>query len=97
MKIHGGVEPRSIVSRNDRLTAQPLDDEIVMANLETGDYYGLESCGKRIWEILVQPTSVANLCAQLTKEYSVDPTQCEQDVYAFVDELHREGLVHLTI
>jgi hypothetical protein len=95
MIVQGGIQLCSIVSRNDRLAAQRLDDEIVMANLETGEYYGLESCGRRIWELLSQPTSVTNICAQLMKEYSVEPSQCEQEAMAFIDELFREGLIHL--
>ena len=96
MSSHGDVKLCSIVSRSEGLSIQPLDTELVMADLATGEYYGLESSGRRIWELLTQPTSLDNVCAQLTREYKVDRGQCEEEVAAFVHQLHRAGLVRLS-
>ena len=95
MTNHGAVGLRSVVSRNDRLSAQALDEELIMTNLETGEYYGLDSSGRRIWDLLATPTSVDQLCSVLMKEYSVGRSQCEEDVIAFVSELQREGLISI--
>lgn len=83
----------SVVSRKSIIISQPLDDDIVMANIERGHYYGIKNTGKRIWELVESPRSVKELCDILCQEYMVDRTICEQDILAFIDELIHEGLI----
>jgi hypothetical protein len=83
------------VKQRDRLLAQSLDDDIVMANVESGKYYGLALTGKRIWELLAQPRTVGDLCAQLLAEYDVARNICEQQTLSFLTELQREGLIQV--
>ena len=85
----------SQVRQRDDLLAQSLDEDIVMANIESGKYYGLAATGKRIWELLAQPRSVADLCARLLAEFDVSRAACEQETLTFLNELQREGLIQV--
>ena len=83
------------VKQRDDLLAQNLDEDIVMDNIESGKYYGLASTGKRIWELLEQPRTVADLCTRLLAEFHVARAVCQQETLAFLNDLHREGLIQV--
>lgn len=78
----------------EMLTAE-LDEETVMVDIDKGTYCGLNGCGTRIWALLSQPITVSNLCQQLTDEFDVSSTQCEQDLIDFLGALLDRNLVKI--
>ena len=85
----------SIVCRDNDLLSQPVDSDLVMANLATGHYYGLAQTARRIWDLLGEPVAVSNLCSTLCREYEVDPATCQDHVLGFLNELADEKLVRI--
>ncbi len=83
----------STVRRSDSILVQNLDEDVVMANIDSGHYFGIDRSSKRIWELLDSPITVSEICRLLQQEYAVDADTCEQDVLAFVQELAQEGLI----
>ena len=81
--------------RNKSLTTAELDGQVVMLNVDTSRYYGLNSVGSRIWELLAQPLTVAELCRTLQTEYDVSPDQCEREVIAIAQKLLDEKLLQV--
>ena len=79
--------------RNKDLITSNLDEDLVMLSVQTGKYYGINSVGRRIWELLEQPQSRSQLCDRLLKEYDVSREQCEQEVSDFLNELEAQGLL----
>jgi len=88
------LQAASLISRNPELLAAPAGNELVMLSVDAGHYYGLDPIGRRIWEFLETPATVADICARLVAEYDVEPAQCEADVLAFLDDLLAQGLIH---
>ena len=82
--------------RNPSLTTAELDGEVVMLSLETNRYYGLNSVGTRIWELLAQPMTLSAVCDILLHEYNVSREQCEREVLAVAEKLLDEKLVHVS-
>jgi hypothetical protein len=87
------ITETSTVVRAENLLATDLDDETILMSIQQGAYYGMEQTARRIWQIIATPHTVAELCRQLAGEYAVDPAVCRQDVLAFLQELHAEGLI----
>jgi hypothetical protein len=85
----------SVVKRSSGLMSTPIEDDIVILNPLRDTYIGLDEIGRRIWDLLAEPTVVQRLCHQVAQEYQGDPLQIPADVIAFVDELHREGLLEV--
>lgn len=81
--------------RNSSLVAAQLDGETVMMSLDTSRYYGLNPVGGRIWELLVQPMTVAAVCDTLQQEYNVARGQCEREVLLLAQKLIAEKLVQV--
>lgn len=83
------------VKKNDKILVQHLDEDIVMANIDSGYYFGVNQTSKRIWEMMAAPVTIADICSQLQQEYAVDTITCESQVLTFVQALAREGLVEM--
>ena len=82
----------TVVRSNDVL-ASPVDNDLVMIDLERGMYYALNAIGADIWERLAQPVAVADLCDQLMQKYEVDRETCQADVLAVLNEMAANGLL----
>ena len=87
------LTPDSRVVRSEEYITSTVDNELVMMSLEKGTYYGLDAIGSQIWENIAAPTTIDALCQKLVDEFDVDPAQCQADVLAFLNELHREGMI----
>jgi hypothetical protein len=70
-----------------------LEGEMVLLNLRTGVYFGLDGVGTRIWQLLEEGCTVAQISEQLADEYDVAAAACEQDVRAFMSALRDNALV----
>lgn len=83
----------TLIIRSENSIFAEAEDETVMLNLETNSYYGLDPIASRIWELVAQPTSIADICAKLQQEYDVDADTCRQDVVELLNDLIAEQLV----
>lgn len=83
------------VSRRQGQASCDLGGEAVLLNLESGQYYGLDPVGARIWELLREPHSVQKLQAAILAEYEVDAETCLRDLSTLVAALQRAGLVEV--
>jgi hypothetical protein len=70
-----------------------LGEEVVVLDLGSSSYLGLDDVAARVWELMKQPRSVEEIELTLVKEYDVDPEQCSRDVRAFLTGLIERGLV----
>jgi len=82
---------RLVVSDEQVFTT--LGGEAVILGLRDGVYYGLDSVGARIWALLAEPRSVAELVTTIVDEFDVTPERCERDLLALLDDLAARGLV----
>lgn len=83
----------STIKRADDLVSCDLDGETALMSVENGKYYSLDPIGSRIWVLLEQARPVSDLCALLLGEFEVEPSQCEEDVLAFLNELAQDNLI----
>ncbi|MCG3154480.1 MAG: hypothetical protein DKINENOH_01074 [bacterium] len=72
-----------------------LGGEIVILNVASGVYHGLDEVGARIWHLLQQPITVAELHATILAEFEVEAEQCRQDILQLLHELLDAGLINL--
>lgn len=81
------------VSIPQDVMARAVGEELVILNLKTGSYFGLNPLGARIWHHLSQPKSIGGVCAALCQEYDAPREQIEGDVRALVEDLLEQELV----
>jgi len=87
----------SIVRRVDDVMTAEVDNELVMMRLESNGYFGLDTIGRRIWELLAEPRPVSRICAELLEEYDVSAEECERDVLHYLRELDGYGLLQVRL
>ncbi len=90
------IDTETIVSRNAEITYTEMDDEIVMVNIDRGEYYGLDNIATDIWGMLEEEMRVMDLCEALSKKYSIDTGQCLEDTLPFLKEMAENEVVKLS-
>ena len=83
------------MAASEPLAAQ-LPDEVVLLNPQDGVYYGLDSVGARIWELIATPIRVADLHTRLLDEYEVEPQRLADDLIRLLSQLSDRGLLTTT-
>lgn len=92
----GEIDLQTILTRSDKLLYSEVDGDVAMMSIDTGKYYSLTSTGARIWSLLEQPTSAAQICERLLTEYHVDRERCEQEVLQAMRHMAAEGVVAIS-
>jgi len=70
-----------------------IGDEIVILDLDSGTYFGLDPVGSRLWELLSGGASIGDAIAAMHAEYDVDRETLERDLNALVDDLKSRKLL----
>jgi len=83
---------KRVCARPDVL-ARELQGQLVVLNLDSETYFGLDSVGTRFWTVLTSTPSVRAAVDLLRDEFDVDPADLEADVCDLIDRLKEEGLV----
>jgi hypothetical protein len=81
------------ISIPDQVTYSEVANEMVLLNLDTGKYFGLDEVGARMYALLAEHKSLRQAYQTLLDEYEVDPDRLEQDLIVLVDDLVERGLV----
>jgi len=77
----------TLVKRSPELVHSDMDGETVMMSIEQSEYYGLDSIGTRIWDLIEEEMNVRDICSALIAEYDVSELQCQQDVIKFLQDM----------
>jgi hypothetical protein len=64
--------------------------------MQSAEYYGLDSVGSRIWELVRERILVAEIRDVIAREYDVELKRCEADVLAFLQVLAAKGLIDVS-
>ena len=78
-----------------QVMARTVGEETVILDLVSGTYYGLNPVGARMWQLLGQGASLAEVCEAMFSEYSVARETLEGDVLDLVEDLLDKKLVSL--
>ena len=83
----------SIIVAAKEQTSCDLDGESVVLDMSSGKYYGLNSVGSAIWNLIQQPRTVRDVCDALVAEFQVDPQRCEEDLLVWLKSMSDKELV----
>jgi hypothetical protein len=72
-----------------------VEDETVILNSSTGTYFGLDSVGTRLWQLILERGALQRVFETALQEYDVEPRQLEDDLLALAHQLHERGLVQV--
>ena len=70
-----------------------VGEEIVLLDLDSGTYYGLDAVGGRLWDLITGSATIGEAIDAMLDEYEVEREVLERDVLKLVDELAEKGLL----
>ncbi|MEX0763058.1 MAG: PqqD family protein [Dehalococcoidia bacterium] len=71
---------------------QELDGEVVLLSIKTGEYYGLNEVGARIWVLLKQDRPLNEIAQTILARYEVSDEALINDMMRFLHTLEHDGL-----
>jgi hypothetical protein len=74
------------------LTAE-VDKQIVMMDIESGRYLGLDDIGSVIWQRLETPRTFGELVDSLVEDYDAERAVIAQDVRELLKEMAAQSVV----
>ena len=83
-----------VVAARDQVSVE-VDGEAVILGLADGVYYGLDPVGARVWGLMEQPRTVAELRDAIVAEWEVDAPTAEADLLELLAEMAARGLVEV--
>ena len=97
------ITERSVVDVNGSLVKRAADQiacdmggEVVILDLKSGTYYGLDAVAARIWTLIEEPASVVAIKDAIVAHYEVDPATCERDIRMFLRQMQEAGLIEVS-
>ena len=79
----------------DTLFVQEVDNEMVILDTASQQYFGLDEMGVVIWKHLNESTSLQKVYNTMCEVYEVDTKQLEEDICRFVQELVDVDLIQV--
>lgn len=80
--------PSGVVSRD-------LDGEVVILNLDSSTYFGLDPVGSRMWSLIQEHGSLSQVFEILQKEYAVEAERLRTDLLALCGRFCASGLARV--
>jgi hypothetical protein len=80
--------PESVLTRE-------IDGELVLLDLRSEAYFGLDDVGTRFWAALAENPTLPEARRALLEAFEVEPARLERDLARLLGELEAHGLVAL--
>ena len=82
-----------VVKIPSQVMARQVGNESVILDLSSGTYYGLDPVGARMWQLMTEGQTLAQVCESMLAEYEVTREDIERDVLTLVQTLVDKQLV----
>jgi hypothetical protein len=74
---------------------QQMGTELVLLNLASEEYFGLNDVGNTMWNYLAESGSLQAAYDRLLETYDVDPEELKQDFLTLVERTIEHNLVEI--
>lgn len=78
---------------SDHAHSVRMDDQVIVADMRSGRYLGLDDVGARVWDLLGEGATRESIVQRLSAEYDVAGGVLERDVQRLLQDLLRRRLV----
>jgi hypothetical protein len=93
------MSERPTMRRDGRVVAaahvhcRRFDDDLVMVDLQGGEYFALDGVGARMWDLLNSGKTPAEIGRDLATEYEAEESDILRDCTKLADALLERGLL----
>ena len=89
------VELHITLSIPEDIVFRDLAGEVVILNLGTGMYFGLNTVGTQIWRLISEGCSSEQTVATLLEGYEIVEARVQKDLDILLEQLNDVGLITL--
>ena len=79
----------------DTVFAQEVDGEMVLLDMNSENYFGLDAVGTDIWQAMQEKETLQEVLEVLLEQYEVEEDVLKKDLLTFVEKLQESGLVEV--
>jgi hypothetical protein len=79
--------------QNKEVIQSKIGDEVVMLDMESGFYFGLNSVASIIWSLLEQEIAFDVLIDRLMEKFEVERSLCESDTRELIDQMLEKKII----
>lgn len=72
---------------SEKIISKKIQGEIVLLNIENGDYFSLNPIGTEIFECISNGMHPSEIVTSLFEKYNVDLKNLENDVNSLIDKM----------
>jgi len=85
--------PKSRFKHAPHVAWRRVEEEAVLLNVDSSDYYSLDPVAADIWERLGKGDTLQKAAARISKDYAVSEEKAAKDARSFVRDLVAEKLL----
>lgn len=95
MTVNAFCTEAEVLASSQQLSSK-LGSEVVILDLKSGVYYGLNEVGACVWEMIQnRPQPISAIRDAIVSQFDVEPQQCEQDLLDLLQDMKANGLVQI--
>jgi hypothetical protein len=89
------IDKRCVISRNPDVSFTRLHDDMLAIDERAGYCYSMNVSATRIWELMMEPVTVGDICTVLCRDFVVTEETCLSDVAELLSTMRETGLVRV--
>ncbi len=79
----------------ETLLLQKVDEETILLDINTQEYFSLNELGGIIWELLSKNNNLKEVKDELLVTYDINEKQIIDDILNFISALIKKGLIEI--
>ncbi|MBY0481740.1 MAG: PqqD family protein [Chitinophagaceae bacterium] len=82
-----------IEGRKEQILASEVGNDLVMMDIENGQYITLNRVARIIWQQIETPISVTELLKALMQRFNVTKEECTNDTLEYLHNMYEQNLI----
>lgn len=87
------ISDTTIIRATRHQVSGKISDDSVILDLNAGIYYGVNSLGSKVWELVQEPCAVGKIVEALLADFEVEHGRCLHDLLEFLADMESRGLI----
>lgn len=87
---------QKVIKRNENIIWKKIEDEIVLLNPASGDYFGLNNVGVSFWISIDNKRTLKNIIDLLYAEFCVERSILEKDIDELIEEMENKNIIEVS-
>jgi len=87
------IGPESILKQQKDIVCKRLEEETIILNLESGDYFSVPETGAFIWHSLNGSRRLGSVITSFASKYGISNSKANSEATGFIQSLYSNGLI----